>query len=136
MPTAETYALVLPDRADPRGALGLGGKEELGVGTIGSYLTAIDYKTGKIVWKHRYRTTVNTGLGTGLLTTAGGLLFAGDVSGQLRRVRPEERQHPLAHAARRHHHQRAADLHGRRQAICARRRWRRAVRVLALLVTL
>jgi alcohol dehydrogenase (cytochrome c) len=51
------------------------------VGTIGSYLTAIDYKTGKIAWKRRYQTTANTGLGTGLLTTAGGLLFAGDVSG-------------------------------------------------------
>ena len=81
MPTAETYALYYLTEPDPRGALGLGGKEELGVGTIGSYLTAIDYKTGKIAWKRRYRTHLNTGLGTGLLATAGGLLFAGDVSG-------------------------------------------------------
>ena len=63
------------------GGPNLGGKEERGVGTVGSYLTAIDYRTGKIVWKHRFQTTANTGLGTGLLTTAGGLLFAGDVSG-------------------------------------------------------
>jgi alcohol dehydrogenase (cytochrome c) len=81
VPTAETYALYYLTEPDPRGALGLGGKEERGVGTIGSYLTAIDYKTGKIAWQRRYRTTANTGLGTGLLTTAGDLLFAGDVSG-------------------------------------------------------
>jgi alcohol dehydrogenase (cytochrome c) len=81
VPTAETYALYYLTEPDPRGALGLGGKDERSVGTIGSYLTAIDYKTGKTVWKRRYRTTANTGLGTGLLTTAGRLLFAGDVSG-------------------------------------------------------
>jgi len=81
VPTAETYALYYLTEPDPRGALGLGGKEERGVGTVGSYLTAIDYRTGTIVWKHRFQTTANTGLGTGLLTTAGGLLFAGDVSG-------------------------------------------------------
>ena len=72
------YYLTEPD---PRGALGLGGKDERGVGTAGSYLTAIDYKTGKIVWKRRYRSTANTGLTAGLLTTAGRLLFGGDVSG-------------------------------------------------------
>ena len=38
------YYLTEPD---PRGALGLGGKDERPVGTAGSYLTAIDYKTGK-----------------------------------------------------------------------------------------
>jgi alcohol dehydrogenase (cytochrome c) len=81
VPTAETYALYYLTEPDPRGALGLGGKEERGVGTIGSYLTAIDYRTGRIAWQRRYRTTANTGLGTGLLTTAGDLLFAGDVSG-------------------------------------------------------
>ncbi len=68
---------------DPRGAMGLGGKEELAVATIGSYLTAIDYKTGKIAWRHKYRTMGNDARAPGLLTTAGGLLFAGDVSGNL-----------------------------------------------------
>jgi alcohol dehydrogenase (cytochrome c) len=81
VPTAETYAMYYLTEPDPRGALGLGGKDERSVGTAGSYLTAIDYKTGKIAWKRKYRTTANTGLGTGLLTTAGRLLFAGDVSG-------------------------------------------------------
>jgi alcohol dehydrogenase (cytochrome c) len=81
VPTTETYALYYLTEPDPRGALGLGGKDERGVGTAGSYLTAIDYKTGKIVWKRRYRSTANTGLTAGLLTTAGRLLFGGDVSG-------------------------------------------------------
>ena len=81
VPTTETYALYYLTEPDPRGALGLGGKDERSVGTAGSYLTAIDYKTGKIVWKRRYRTTANTGLTAGFLTTAGRLLFAGDVGG-------------------------------------------------------
>ena len=51
--------------------------------TAASYLAAIDYKTGKTVWKHKYRTMNNTALGSGLLTTAGRLLFGGDVSGNL-----------------------------------------------------
>jgi len=81
VPTTETYALYYLTEPDPRGALGLGGKEERSVGTVGSYLTAIDYKTGKTVWRRQYRTVANTGLTAGLLTTAGRLLFAGDVSG-------------------------------------------------------
>ncbi|MEO8682610.1 MAG: acido-empty-quinoprotein group A [Vicinamibacterales bacterium] len=81
VPTADTYAMYYLTEPDPRGALGLGGKDERALGTLGSYLTAIDYKTGKIAWQHRFRTALNTGLATGLLTTAGRLLFAGDVSG-------------------------------------------------------
>jgi alcohol dehydrogenase (cytochrome c) len=81
VPTADTYAMYYLTEPDPRGALGLGGKDERHIGTRGSYLTAIDYKTGKIAWQHQFRTTATTGLATGLLTTAGDLLFAGDVSG-------------------------------------------------------
>ena len=62
---------------DPRGAMGLGGKEEDGVGSTGSYITAIDYKTGKIAWRHESL----GGGGGGLLTTAGNLLFGGDDGG-------------------------------------------------------
>ena len=83
VPTADTYAMYYLTEPDPRGALGLGGKDERAVGTAGSYLTAIDYKTGKTAWRHRYRTNLNTGLGTGLLVTAGRLLFGGDVSGNV-----------------------------------------------------
>jgi alcohol dehydrogenase (cytochrome c) len=81
---AETYAMYYLSETSPRGAIGLGGKEERSVGSAGSFLTAIDYKTGKTVWRHQYRTSNNNaGLGSGLLTTAGRLLFAGDVSSNL-----------------------------------------------------
>ncbi len=97
VPTADTYAMYYLTEADPRGALGLGGKDERSVGTAGSYLTAIDYKTGKVAWRRRYRTTADTGLGTGMLTTAGRLLFAGDVSGNIAAYDPAN-GNPLWHA--------------------------------------
>jgi alcohol dehydrogenase (cytochrome c) len=50
---------------------------------MGSFLTAIDYKTGKIAWRHRYPGVGGAGGGNGILTTAGKLVFAGDVSGNL-----------------------------------------------------
>jgi alcohol dehydrogenase (cytochrome c) len=80
--TAESneYALFYLTDVDPRGSMGLGGKEEVPVGSAGSFLTAIDYKTGKIAWREPY---YGNGGGGGLLTTAGGLLFAGDGSGNL-----------------------------------------------------
>jgi alcohol dehydrogenase (cytochrome c) len=58
---------------DPRGSMGLGGTgggANLGWGTN---IVAIDYKTGKIVW----RKEINGG-SSGLLSTAGGLLFLSD----------------------------------------------------------
>jgi alcohol dehydrogenase (cytochrome c) len=73
------YSIFYLTDTDPRGSMGLGGKEEDEVGSGGSYLTAIDYKTGKIAWRHPYYG--GGGGGGGLLTTAGGLLFAGDGSG-------------------------------------------------------
>ena len=51
------------------------------MGTMGTYISAIDYKTGKTVWKHKFRTAGAGGGAPGLLTTAGRLLFGGDVSG-------------------------------------------------------
>ena len=45
-----------------------------------STLTAIDYQTGKVRWKHVYPAQGQTHL-SGILTTAGGLLFTGDPSG-------------------------------------------------------
>jgi alcohol dehydrogenase (cytochrome c) len=84
VPTAETYAMYYLSETDPRGAMGLGGKDEIGVGSMGSYITAIDYKTGATVWRHKFRTASNNPRGaSGLLTTAGKLLFGGDVSGNL-----------------------------------------------------
>ena len=58
---------------------------------------AIGYKTGKIAWQHQFRTTEPTGLATGLLTTAGDLLFAGDVSGNFIAFNPANGK-PLWHA--------------------------------------
>ncbi|RZU39097.1 acido-empty-quinoprotein group A [Edaphobacter modestus] len=77
----DTFALLYLTDPDPRGSMGLGGKEEVPVGTVGSYLTAIDYRTGKARWRHRFYSS-NIG-GGGLLTTAGGLLFSGDGSNNL-----------------------------------------------------
>lgn len=57
---------------DPRGSMGLGGSSEGGRFSFGSYIDAINYKTGKVVWRH------DTQGSSGMLTTAGGLLFAGD----------------------------------------------------------
>jgi alcohol dehydrogenase (cytochrome c) len=69
------YAMYYLTDPDPRGSMGLGGKQEVAVGSLGSFLTALDYKTGKVAWRHKY--SGGSG-GGGLLTTAGKLLFAGD----------------------------------------------------------
>ena len=82
VPTVDSYAMYYLTETDPRGAMGLGGKEELALGTTQSYISAIDYKTGKTVWKHAYP-TLGGALGNGMLTTAGRLLFAGDVAGNI-----------------------------------------------------
>jgi alcohol dehydrogenase (cytochrome c) len=70
------YAMYYLTDPDPRGSMGLGGKQEVGVGSTGSFLTAIDYKTGKAAW----RKALPGGPG-GLLVTAGRLIFAHDGSG-------------------------------------------------------
>jgi alcohol dehydrogenase (cytochrome c) len=82
VPSAEAYAMYYLTETDPRGAMGLGGKDEVGVATMGSYITAIDYRTGRTAWRHRFQTAAgNAGRAPGLLATAGRLLFGGDVSG-------------------------------------------------------
>jgi alcohol dehydrogenase (cytochrome c) len=81
--STDSYSMSYLTTLDSRDALGLGGKDELSVGQLGSYLTAIDYKTGKLAWQHRYPGVRNYGIQNGILTTAGKLLFAGDPSGNL-----------------------------------------------------
>ncbi len=71
-----SFAIFYLTDVDPRGSMGLGGREEAQVGSAGSYLTAINYKTGKAAWRHRYFNS--GGGGGGVLATAGGLVFAGD----------------------------------------------------------
>jgi alcohol dehydrogenase (cytochrome c) len=82
VPGQDSYAMYYLTETDPRGAMGLGGKEEFGLGTVRSYVAAIDYKTGKTAWRHVY-STLGGNLGSGMLTTAGMLLFAGDVAGNI-----------------------------------------------------
>lgn len=83
VPQSDTYAMYYLTETDPRGAMGLGGKDEQFVASMGTYLTAIDYKTGKIAWRHKHASLGGFSAGNGVLTTAGGLVFAGDVSGNL-----------------------------------------------------
>jgi acido-empty-quinoprotein group A len=59
-----------------------------------SYLRAIDYKTGKVKWSHDWGSE-SAGL-AGMLTTAGGLLFSGDTSGNFIAMNPEDGK-PLWH---------------------------------------
>ena len=66
---------------DPRGSMGLGGKTRTGVGAAPSYLTAIDYKTGDVAWRHQWPGVSGGGGSGGILATAGGLLFTGDAGG-------------------------------------------------------
>ena len=74
---------------DPRGAMGLGGKDEISVGSMGTYITAIDYQTGRTVWRHKFRAAPGNNRGApGLLTTAGRLLVGGDISGNIVAVDP------------------------------------------------
>ena len=65
---------------DPRGSMGLGGRQASGIGNFGNFVTAIDPKTAKIAWRHQLP---GGGGPSGMLTTAGGLLFAGDGAGNL-----------------------------------------------------
>jgi alcohol dehydrogenase (cytochrome c) len=76
-----TFSIFYLTDVDPRGSMGLGGREEDEIASGGSYLTAIDYKTGKVKWRHRYQS--GSGGGGGVLATAGGLVFAGDGGGNL-----------------------------------------------------
>jgi alcohol dehydrogenase (cytochrome c) len=77
---SDEYSIFYLTELDPRGSMGLGGKDEINVGSGGSFLTAIDYRTGEVKWRRPY---YGQGGGGGLLSTAGKLLFAGDGGGNL-----------------------------------------------------
>ena len=48
------FSILYLTDVDPRGSMGLGGREEAEVGSEGSFLTAIDYKTAKVAWRRPY----------------------------------------------------------------------------------
>jgi alcohol dehydrogenase (cytochrome c) len=98
VPVNESWAMYYLTETDPRGAMGLGGKEEVGLGGE-TFLTAIDYKTGKTVWRVKYPSVGGGGGGggAGVLTTAGKLLFAGDAGGNIVARDPANGK-PLWHA--------------------------------------
>ncbi len=73
------FQLLYLTDTDPRGSMGLGGKVAVGVGSAGNALSAIDYRTGKAVWRHAW--PPGGGGGAGMLTSAGKVLFTGDGSG-------------------------------------------------------
>jgi alcohol dehydrogenase (cytochrome c) len=72
------YSVFYLTDTDPRGSMGLGGHQESNVGSGGTFLTALDYKTGKAAWRHKYPSGGGTG---GVLATAGKLVFTGDGGG-------------------------------------------------------
>lgn len=75
--TSTSYSMFYLTDTDPHPE-GYGAAER-SVANLGSSLLAIDYKTAKIAWKHEFP---SGGL-TGLLSTAGALLFSGDGSQHL-----------------------------------------------------
>ncbi|HUR33685.1 MAG TPA: PQQ-binding-like beta-propeller repeat protein, partial [Vicinamibacterales bacterium] len=66
--------------ADPRGSMGLGGSQNGGGVAMGGSITAMDPKTATIAWRHELP---GGGGATGMLATAGRLVFAGDGAGNL-----------------------------------------------------
>lgn len=74
------YAMYYLTQTDAKQIMGLGGKEEDPVGAYPSSIVGIDYHTGKTVYNYVFP---GDGAPTGLLTTAGHLLFSGDGSGNL-----------------------------------------------------
>jgi alcohol dehydrogenase (cytochrome c) len=69
----------LYENEDDEKPQGWGGNDRSGWGE--ALLQAIDYKSGKIQWSHRW--TGSSAIRSGLLATAGNLLFAGDAANNL-----------------------------------------------------
>ena len=80
--------------ADPRGSMGLGGTQNGGGVSTGGSITAMDPNTAKIVWRHELP---GGGGASGMLTTAGRLLFAGDGAGNIVALDPANGK-PLWHS--------------------------------------
>lgn len=88
--TQQTFSLFYLTDTDPH-PQGYGAAER-NTGKWGSFLRAIDYKTGNVVWKHPTQVGAQ-----GLLSTAGGLLFGTDGAGNFIAFDPKT-GNPLWHA--------------------------------------
>ena len=80
VPENNSYAISYLMEPDPRGSMGLGGRTSGAVGSVGNFITAVEPLTGRVAWLHEL---LGGGGATGMLTTAGRLLFAGDGGGNL-----------------------------------------------------
>jgi alcohol dehydrogenase (cytochrome c) len=92
----EGYSLFFRTEPNVKALQGLNGVQEQEAGSMGEFITAIDYKTGKVVWRHRQNAAGGEGGVTGLTTTAGKLLFGGDADGNLVAYDPADGK-PLWH---------------------------------------
>jgi alcohol dehydrogenase (cytochrome c) len=93
----EPFSVFYRTEPDVRAMQGLNGIQEQEVGSLGRYLVAVDYKTGKIAWRRQQVSAGGEGGGdTGVTTTAGHLLFTNDAGGNLVAYDPETGK-PLWH---------------------------------------
>ena len=69
-------------------------KHPMSDGNLGEF-QAVDIKSGKTIWRHRTASPINTAA----LTTAGGVVFAGDWDRHAVRVRRRQRKDPVADTA-------------------------------------
>jgi alcohol dehydrogenase (cytochrome c) len=81
VPTSEPFSVFYRTEPNPRAMEGLNGIQEQQVGELGRAIEAIDYKTGKVAWRHDLPAGGEGGGETGLTTTAGHLLFSSDADG-------------------------------------------------------
>jgi alcohol dehydrogenase (cytochrome c) len=76
----ENLGLLYRTERDSDKFTALGGISRGGNVSFGSFLTAIEYQTGRVAWRDRFEPGIGTqgALGTGFLATAGDLLFGSD----------------------------------------------------------
>ena len=93
-----------------------------------SMIQAIDYKTGKVRWTHKWE---GNAARSGLVSTAGNVLFSGGPSNDIVALDATDRQARSGIPAERPHHERPDHLRARRPAVRRRGRRRHAVGVRA-----
>jgi acido-empty-quinoprotein group A len=91
--TSQSYSMQYLTDTDERPEGYGGGNVIPGGGGREGYIKALDYRTGKVVWRH----ALTEGGAMGLLTTAGDLLFGGDGSGNFVAYNPSTGD-PIWHA--------------------------------------